>query len=116
MAEGAAGQFEDGAERMVTTPWFDREVTMTEAAEAGTEKVIRDHSSIGIVITADGSFGELGRESFLEPEERVIRELQEIGKPFIVLRSFSTARSPIRSAPETRRRRSRRRPAIAAFA
>lgn len=85
MAEGAAGQFEDGAERMVTTPWFDREVTMTEAAEAGTEKVIRDHSSIGIVITADGSFGELGRESFLEPEERVIRELQELGKPFALV-------------------------------
>lgn len=85
MVDGAAGQFEGGAERMVTTPWFDREVTMTEAAETGTEKVIRDHSSIGIVVTTDGSFGDLPRERFVEPEERVIRELQAISKPFAVL-------------------------------
>lgn len=85
MVDGAAGQFEGGAERMVTTPWFDREVTITEAAEAGTEKVIRDHSSIGIVVTTDGSFGDLPRERFIEAEERVIRELQEISKPFAVL-------------------------------
>lgn len=85
MVDGASGQFEDGAERMVTTPWFDHEVTITEAAEAGTEKVIRDHSSIGIVITTDGSFGEIPREAFVEAEDRVIRELQELGKPFAVI-------------------------------
>ena len=85
MVPGAAGQFEDGQERMVTTPWFDHEISMTEAAEAGTEKVIREHSSIGIVVTTDGSFGELPRDSFLEAEERVIRELQELGKPFAVI-------------------------------
>ena len=85
MVDGAAGQFEDGAERMVTTPWFDHEVTITEAAEAGTEKVIRDHSSIGLVVTTDGSFGELPRESFIEAEERVIHELQELGKPFALI-------------------------------
>lgn len=85
MVDGAAGQFEDGAERMVTTPWFDHEVTITEAAEAGTERVIRDHSSIGIVITTDGSFGEIPRESFEEAEDRVIRELQALGKPFAVI-------------------------------
>ena len=85
MVPGAAGQFEDGQERMVTTPWFDHEISMTEAAEAGTEKVIREHSSIGIVITTDGSFGELPRESFIEAEERVIRELQALGKPFGVI-------------------------------
>ena len=85
MVDGAAGQFEDGAERLVTTPWFDHEVTLTEAAEAGTEKVIRDHSSIGIVITTDGSFGDIPRESFVEAEGRVITELQELGKPFAVL-------------------------------
>lgn len=85
MVDGAAGQFEDGEERLVTTPWFDHEVTLTEAAEAGTEKVIRDHSSIGIVITTDGSFGDIPRESFVEAEGRVITELQELGKPFAVL-------------------------------
>ena len=85
MVEGAAGQFEDGEERLVTTPWFDHEVTMTEAAEAGTRKVMTEHATIGIVITADGSFGDIPREKFREPEERVIRELTALGKPFVVL-------------------------------
>lgn len=85
MVDGAAGATEDGSERMVTTPWFDHEVTMTEAAELGTRKVIEEHSTIGIVVTTDGSFGELPREKFVEPEGRVIRELQRIGKPFLVL-------------------------------
>ena len=98
MVAGAAGQYEDGSERMVTTPWFDHEVTITEAAETGTEKVIRDHSSIGIVITTDGSFGDLPREAFLEAEERVIRELQELGKPFALIVNSS---KPM--ADETRR-------------
>lgn len=98
MVEGAAGQFEEGAERMVTTPWFDHEVTITEAAEAGTERVIRDHSSIGIVITTDGSFGELPREAFLDAEDRVIRELQALGKPFALLLNSADP-----AAEETRR-------------
>ncbi len=85
MVDGAAGATEDGTERMVTTPWFDHEVTMTEAAELGTRKVIEEHSTIGIVVTTDGSFGELPREKFIEPESRVIRELQRIGKPFLVV-------------------------------
>ena len=55
MVEGAAGQFEDGTERMVTTPWYDHEITLTEAAEKGTEKVIAEHSTLGIVVTCDGS-------------------------------------------------------------
>lgn len=93
MVEGAAGQFEDGNERMVTTPWFDHEVTMTEAAEAGTEKVIRDHSSIGIVITTDGSFGDIPREKFIDAEERVIRELKELGKPFAVILNSASPQS-----------------------
>lgn len=58
---------------------------MTEAAEIGTRKVIAEHSTIGIVITTDGSISDIPREDYLEPEERVIRELQELGKPFIVL-------------------------------
>ena len=85
MVEGAAGQTEDGVERLVTTPWFDHEVTMTEAAEQGTALVIRDHASIGIVVTCDGSICDLPRDVYVEPERRVIRELQEIGKPFVVL-------------------------------
>ena len=85
MVEGAAGQFEDGQERLVTTPWFDHEVTMTEAAEMGTRKVMTEHSTLGIVVTADGSFGEIPREQFREPEGRVILELKELGKPFVVL-------------------------------
>ena len=85
MVEGAAGQMEDGAERMVTTPWFDHEVTMTEAAEKGTALVIREHASVGIVVTCDGSVCDLPRDAYVEPERRVIRELQEIGKPFVVL-------------------------------
>lgn len=85
MVKGASGQFEDGSERMVATPWFDHEVTMTQAAEAGTERVINDHSTIGIVITTDGSICDIPREDYSEPEARVINELKEIGKPFIVL-------------------------------
>lgn len=85
MVEGAAGQFEDGSERMVTTPWFDHEISMTEAAEKGTRKVITEHSTIGIVITTDGSICDIPREKYIEPERRVIQELKSIGKPFIVL-------------------------------
>ena len=85
MVDGAAGQFEDGEERMVTTPWFDHEISMTEAAEKGTYKVITEHSTIGIVITTDGSICDIPREKYLVPEERVVNELKEIGKPFIVL-------------------------------
>ena len=85
MVDGAVGQTEDGRERMVTTPWFDHEVTMTEAAEAGTGLVIQKHADLGIVVTSDGSICDLPRSVYLEPEERVIRELQQIGKPFVVL-------------------------------
>lgn len=85
MVKGAIGQTENDAPRMVTTPWFDHEIPMTEAAEIGTKKVITEHSTIGIVITTDGTISEIPREDYLEAEERVIRELQELGKPFVVL-------------------------------
>ena len=85
MVEGAVGHLEGETQRMVTTPWFDHEIPMSEAAEIGTRKVIAEHSTIGIVITTDGSISDIPREDYLEPEERVIRELQELGKPFIVL-------------------------------
>ena len=93
MVDGATGQFEDGAERMVTTPWYDHEISLTEAAEKGTEKVIADHSTIGLVVTSDGSICDIPRESYLAAEERVIRELQRIGKPFAVVLNSSDPRS-----------------------
>ncbi len=85
MAEGATGHIEGGEERQVKTPWFDYEIPFTKAAGIGTRKVIHDHSTIGIVVTTDGSIGELARESYLDAEEKTIRELQSIGKPFVVL-------------------------------
>ncbi|MBQ1242345.1 MAG: stage IV sporulation protein A [Oscillospiraceae bacterium] len=85
MVPGAAGQFEGDSPRMVSTPWLDYEIPMSEAAEIGTGKVIREHSTIGIVITTDGSITDIPREDYVEAEGRVIRELQEIGKPFLVL-------------------------------
>lgn len=85
MVPGAVGQFEDLAPRMVMTPWSDSPLPMTEAAEIGTKKVITDHSTVGIVVTTDGTVSDIPREDYEEAEERVIRELQEIGKPFIVL-------------------------------
>lgn len=85
MVEGASGHLENEKERMVKTPWFDYEIPFTQAAEIGTRKVITDHASIGIVVTTDGSFSELRREDYIEPEERTINELKQLNKPFIVL-------------------------------
>lgn len=85
MVEGASGHMEDDEERMVKTPWSAEEIPFTQAAETGTRKVINDHSTIGIVITCDGSFGEIPRENYVQAEERTIQELKKIHKPFIVL-------------------------------
>lgn len=85
MIPGVNGQYEDGEERLVTTPWYDHEVPMRVAAEEGTRKVIRDHSTIGIVVTTDGSVTELAREDYAPAEARVVAELRDIGKPFLVL-------------------------------
>lgn len=85
LVPGAMGQFEDLAPRMVMTPWFDHEIPMAEAAEIGTRRVITEHATVGIVVTTDGSVTDIPREDYLEAEERVIRELQTIGKPFIIL-------------------------------
>ena len=85
MVDGASGQFEDGAERMVATPWFDEEVPMSRAAEEGTRRVITDHSTIGVVMTTDGSVCGIERESYVPAEERVVGELHEIGKPFVLV-------------------------------
>ncbi len=76
---------EEGNPRMVKSPWFEDAIPFVEAAEIGTEKVIKDHATIGIVITSDGSFGEIKRESYIEAEEKVVSELKSIGKPFIMV-------------------------------
>lgn len=85
MVDGASGQYDDNGERMVTTPWFEHEITLSEAAEMGTHKVISEHSTVGIVVTTDGSICDIAREKYLDAEDRAIRELLGIGKPFIVL-------------------------------
>lgn len=85
MVKGASGHEENEEERQVKTPWFEQEIPFTKAAAIGTQKVIHDHSTIGIVVTTDGTIGELLRENYVEAEEKTIRELQSIGKPFIVL-------------------------------
>lgn len=81
----AKGYEDENGPRMVKTPWYDEQIPFVEAAEIGTEKVIKDHSTIGIVVTTDGSIGEIERDSYIEAETRVITELKEYGKPFIVI-------------------------------
>ncbi len=81
----ALGYIENDNPRMVMTPWFEEEIPFNMAAEIGTKKVITDHSTIGIVITTDGSISDIERAEYAEAEERVINELKEINKPFIVL-------------------------------
>ena len=85
MVEGATGHIENDVERMVKTPWFDYEIPFSRAAEIGTKKVINDHSTIGIVVTADGTFGEIDREMYVPAEEKTIKELKSLNKPFVVL-------------------------------
>ena len=81
----AKGVEDENGPRYVMTPWYSEPIPFIEAAEIGTEKVIKDHSTIGIVVTTDGSFGEFNRNDYLEAEETVITELNEMGKPYIVL-------------------------------
>lgn len=85
MVDGAAGHVENNEERQVKTPWFDYEIPFTKAAGIGTKKVIHEHSTIGIVVTTDGTIGDIERNNYIDAEEKTIRELQGIGKPFIVL-------------------------------
>lgn len=85
LVPGAAGHLEGEEPRMVTTPWSEDRMPFVEAAEMGTKKVINDHSTIGVVITTDGSVAEIPREDYIEAEERVIRELRHLNKPFVIL-------------------------------
>ncbi|AST58752.1 stage IV sporulation protein A [Thermoanaerobacterium thermosaccharolyticum] len=85
MVKGAMGYLEGDRPRMITTPWYDYEIPFEEAAEIGTKKVINDHSTIGLVVTTDGSITDIPRDNYVEPEERVVKELKDIQKPFIIL-------------------------------
>lgn len=90
VVEGSLGsRIENSEERLVKTPWFDYDIPFSKAAEIGTQKVINEHSTIGIVLTADGSFGEIERENYIPAEERTINEMKKIGKPFIVVLNSS---------------------------
>ena len=85
MIPGAVGAEEEGQPRMVTTPWFDREIPMTQAAELGTKKVMEDHCSIGLVVTTDGTITDIPREDYVEAESRAIQDMEKTGKPFLVV-------------------------------
>lgn len=96
--EGSTGYEDENGPRMVKTPWYDDEIPFVEAAEIGTEKVIKDHSTIGIVVTTDGSFTDIPRKNYEEVEGNIINELKTIGKPFIVILNSAHP-----SLPETER-------------
>lgn len=85
MVDGAVGAEEDGAPRMVTTPWFDYEIPMTDAAELGTKKVMEEHCSIGLVVTTDGSVTDIPRADYVDAERRAIHDMKATGKPFLVI-------------------------------
>ncbi len=87
------GYEEDGHERMVKTPWFEESIPFINAAEIGTKKVISEHSTIGLVITTDGSIVDIDRENYLDAEKRVIDELTQMNKPFIVLLNSTKPKS-----------------------
>ncbi len=94
IVNSASGHFEDDMPRMVKTPWSDEEMPFSEAAQIGTDKVIRDHSTIGLCITTDGSITDIPREDYIDAESRVINELKAINKPFIVLLNCVNPYSP----------------------
>ena len=81
----ALGTIEDGHPRMVRTPWRDEPIPFVEAAEMGTHKVISEHSTIGMLITTDGTIGDISRQSYVEAEERIVSELKSLGKPFAMI-------------------------------
>ena len=85
MIPGAVGADEEGVPRMVTTPWYDYEIPMTEAAELGTQKVMQEHCSIGLVVTTDGTITDIPRSDYIAAETRAIKDMQATGKPFLVI-------------------------------
>jgi len=93
MVKGAIGHMENDAPRMVSTPWFENKIPFEEAAELGTKKVITDHSTVGLLVTTDGSITELPRESYIQAEERVVKELKGLDKPFVIVLNSTRPRA-----------------------
>lgn len=91
---GAKGYEDENGPRMIHTPWYEEPISFHEAAEIGTRKVIQEHSVLGVVITTDGSIGEIPRHDYVEAEERVIAELEEVGKPFIMVLNSARPHHP----------------------
>ncbi|NCA67159.1 MAG: stage IV sporulation protein A [Clostridia bacterium] len=94
LIDGAVGSREGEKTRMVKTPWSADDMPFERAAEMGTEKVIRDHSTIGVLVTSDGTITDIDRPKYVEAEERVVRELKALGKPFVVLLNSRTPNNP----------------------
>ena len=92
---GVLGHEEDGKERLVYTPWSEEKVPFSQAAETGTEKVIREHSVVGIVVTTDGTIGDIPRNSYVEAEEKTVSQLKELDKPFVVVLNSVMPQRPI---------------------
>ena len=92
------GYMEDSGERMVRTPWSEGEMPFRQAAELGTDKVIRDHSTIGVLVTTDGSIGDISREAYVKAEERVASALADTGKPYVILLNTTAPESASSSA------------------
>lgn len=90
MVPDVLGDKEDGRERLVSTPWFEEQIPFKKAAEVGTEKVIKDHSVVGVVVTSDGSFGEIPRKNFVEAEKKTIEQLKALKKPFVIILNSAT--------------------------
>ena len=85
LVNNAIGYLEDDVPRMVRTPWSEEEIPFEQAAEIGTKKVIQEHSTIGILVTTDGTITDIPREDYISAEERVVKELKELNKPFIII-------------------------------
>lgn len=85
VVEGANGHMEGEQQRMVRTPWFAEEIPFEDAAQIGTLKVIKEHATIGVVVTTDGSFGDIDRANYIDAEHRTIREMEETGKPYVII-------------------------------
>ncbi len=94
IAQGAVGFEEEGKPRLVNTPWSEEPLPFTQAAALGTEKVIKDHSTIGICVTCDGSIADIPRQGYVEAEERTVKSLKEIGKPFVIVLNCADPASP----------------------
>jgi len=92
--EGAKGYEDENGPRMITTPWFEEPIPFQEAAEIGTRKVIQEHSTLGVVVTTDGTISEIPRQAYEEAEQRVVEELKEVGKPFIMIVNSTKPRAP----------------------